>query len=624
MGQERSGILKTDSGDVSLSINIPAFSLAQLIGNGNNKAENLSSISPGTAPAHALSPVPASVPPTSASENNNLQIDLGKLLAAGKSFTIKSSETNTINSDGNTEIKNKEIHINTDTSNFKSPITSQYEQPGALPLAFTNGSTDKSVPLATEIKPDAPFPLNAVSLSEQKNNPLIAGLEKQKTNPIAAAVPQEVKPNPVPANQIALVPISLPANLINILRNAMNSSGLERSEKNAFDIASFTPVSQMKSSGNDSNNHTAEFLKNDSPNINQTVGKTEPANSTTSSLSGKDSTAGNSSLVKDAKISNTSSGTDKLIQSGNEDLNSSSKVISPQNFLSMQQLVLPCKRSDIPCVFGKVITEGNSIPPLKDGLDTEKKTVSISPSLLIKKLIEHHVADKSTPDPVVNAAPLTLPLNGQVSQGLQIGSQENNQGNFDLNQIIKALTGAIKPFNKNDSSSAETKQTILQAIGADTTKDLGNLVKSNINGDLSKTTNALNCSNLQKRGVRLTLKCSEGKHKGGMLSLTPQELVQRIINSKNKNEVNRKTIPGANVINTPNGFQLNFDLIAKDQIPYDQTEKSSNPSGRQQHVDIFNTPKGMVVKPKSSIQLLTPQFVPALDKDNIELRKTDE
>ncbi|XP_002165887.3 uncharacterized protein LOC100206770 [Hydra vulgaris] len=620
LGQERSGILKTDSGDVSLSINIPAFSLAQLMG--NNKVQNSTTVdSASSSPSRTVS-------------ENNLQLDLSKLLASGKSFSIKSSETNTINSEGNTEIKNKEININSESASFKAP--SKVE----LPLqAFNNASVDKTVPLAAadktvpiaaldktapmagidktvplaaEIKPDAPFPLTATSLTEEKNNPIIAGLEKQKTNPIAAAFPQEVKPNPVPENQIALVPISLPSNLLNILRNALNSSGLERSEKN---IASFSD-SQLKSSNNSSTNHTTELTNN-----NQTSAKNDPLNST-ATLPGKNSEAVNSTLVKDVKGNNTLIGVDKLIQPGNEDLNNSSKV-SPQNFMSMQQLVLPCKRSDIPCVFGKIVTEGNSIPSFKEGLDAEKKTVSISPSLLIKKLIEHHVADKSTPDPVVNAVPLSLPL-GQTSQGLTLGSQENNQGNFDLNQIIKALTGAIKPLNKNDTSPADTKQTILQA-SAEAPK-----VTIKSNEDLSKITNAVNCSNIQKRGVRLTIKCNEGKHKGGMLSLTPQEIVQRLINSKNKNELNKKTIPGANVINTPNGFQLNFDLIAKDQIPYDLTEKPSNPSarhltsGRQQHVDVFNTAKGMVVKPKSSIQLLTPQFVPALDKDNIELRKSDK
>ena len=70
----------------------------------------------------------------------------------------------------------------------------------------------------------------------------------------------------------------------------------------------------------------------------------------------------------------------------------------------------------------------------------------------------------------------------------------------------------------------------------------------------------------------------------------------------------KKTLPSAHVVKTANGFQLNFDLNTKDKIPADFSIKMTNPQGRQQHVDVLNTPKGMVVKPKSSLQLLTPLF----------------
>lgn len=101
------------------------------------------------------------------------------------------------------------------------------------------------------------------------------------------------------------------------------------------------------------------------------------------------------------------------------------------------------------------------------------------------------------------------------------------------------------------------------------------------------------------------------------ISVSPGELIQHVLMKKVKHMV-QKTLPQADVEKTNTGFTVNFDLNPKDEIPsrvQDVTGKT-----RQQHVNVFIAPKGVVVKPKASEQLMKPSFVPVQNKDNLELR----
>jgi len=287
------------------------------------------------------------------------------------------------------------------------------------------------------------------------------------------------------------------------------------------------------------------------------------------------------------------------------------------------QFVEGCKKDGRRCMKGKVVTEGNSFPMKRPAVDEARQTVSVSPSLLIQKLIEHHVADKSTPDPVVNIQPDDLKKNTTSSSPSSDGSTaeadntKNSASAFDIGKIIKALTGTVsKPLASgeltNETTSTDKKHNL------ETSKSIKEQTKYDKTSFLESLKN---CSDVMKRKVSLTFNCNNPIiHKGGSLSISPSELVQRLLDTKVKTEVNKKTIPSARVVKTPNGFQLNFDLNTKDNIPQDLKNK---PIGRQQHVDVYNTPKGMVVKPKSSMQLLTPQFVPVQNDDHLELGKQE-
>ena len=100
------------------------------------------------------------------------------------------------------------------------------------------------------------------------------------------------------------------------------------------------------------------------------------------------------------------------------------------------------------------------------------------------------------------------------------------------------------------------------------------------------------------------------------VSVTPGELVQHLLLKKVKSLV-QKSIPQARVEKSPSGFTVNLDLNPKDKIP-SKTIISTNT--RQQHVNVYIAPKQVVVKPKSSEQLMKPSFVPISNKDNLELR----
>lgn len=261
----------------------------------------------------------------------------------------------------------------------------------------------------------------------------------------------------------------------------------------------------------------------------------------------------------------------------------------------------------------KIVTEGNSIPD-DSKPSTSKNTISISPAVLIQKLIEHKVAEKSTPDPVVNAIP-DNPNKEHIKTRTKdegpatpIADAKQESATLDMTKLISALTGG---------AAAENLAADAKALPSTDKKD-------GAAGDAPKSSSitATNCTTTTKRGFSINFDCPDGeKHKGGTLSITPSELLQKLLGGPKRSDINKNSLTQARVIKTDNGIQLSFDLNGKDKIPPDFSIKMTNPQGRQQHVDVLNTPKGMVVKPKSSLQLLTPLFVPVQNKDVVELGK---
>lgn len=779
-GQERSGILKTNSGDVSLSINIPSVSLNDLIGKKNSEVNrdegDIMKLHNITAPAKdnlttAMTAPEGNLKQKTVEEKlkslSTSPLDLAKLISSGGPLSIKSSETTATNKEGATEINQKEIDINAMGENSKTnnspkePTKMTQDGINNTALALlqqvlagkfnitessnsvkSNKEPEKkpvvpqiNVPVAANLKPENEFPLSAVPQQVAKENPKAAGIKYEPLNPTAAAVSEEPKPNPVPPNQIALLPVALPQSLLVALKKAFNSTNKTNAagNENNIDLTSLqglinasssekkegeveqkisqatsaapqkseSELATMNESAADLNNaqgllnHLSTENLPSQPAIqnvpaqpaiqnvptqpiaqnipkqpvaqvvpNQVTGQNianqhvvdtnvnQPINQNTENqaISQTVTPVENAANVVTDTIQNDSSpniydhynnyyqnyyapynqtnGSNMYNTTPVSQAVTNSFLPVDRNPFFTTQMVRGCKKDGSPCMQSKIISEGNSFPTAKTGIDESRQTVSVSPSLLIQKLIEHHVADKSTPDPVVNAIPDSPKKDVPQKSPLPAPVEPDNKSaptEYDIGKIIKALTGTVaKNLVPAENQNQNQNQSPITANRENANLDIKPTIVENkpeSNADFIESLK--NCSDLMKRGVSLNFNCNNPRstHKGGTLSISPTELVQRLLESKVKTEVSsRKTLPSAHVVKTPNGFQLNFDLNPKNKAQDEIAKKMSNSVDvRQQHVNVYNTPKGMVVKPKSSLQLLTPQFVPIQNKDNLEL-----
>lgn len=599
-GQGRSGILKTDSGEVQLSINIPNNALNELLGKSEVSKEN------------SLKPLRDSKtisPNDKVSQNDkdgSKSIDLVALLTSGSPVSIKSIETNTMADNGNKGKSVKEIAINTTGTkpgNYQIPnaeLNSADKEKetfiqslvSALRVGILNTTqytedTHKETPVAAMGHHLATQPPQATITHSVKENPRTAGISPESQNPTTAGLPQALKSNYVPSSQIALLPISIPNTLLSQFQNTLKTNTTVNNM--TINLASFLTNATTVPTGESKN-----LLKSETQNsttVNNTIGAT-----------GNEKALNDLQLIDnfERKVNSTALSSD-LIPNGEKKLSS----------FTSKQTITPCKRSGS-CYNSKVVTESDAFP-LSNSNETNQSTISISPSLLIQKLIEHNEAEKSTPDPVVNLIPGTSDL----KQNKVVEEKETLAKAIDVNQLIKALTNVAGSKTANQSIiSTKTDKNVLY------TSNIKNEEKGKASAQEPFNTiehaNTTNCT--EKRKISLNFHCPD-YHKGGTLSISSAELLQRLLGPKENINVDKKTLPSTQVVKTENGFQLNFPLNTKDKIPADFSVKMTNPRGRQQHVDVLNTPKGMVVKPLKSLQLLTPLFVPVQNKDIVELRK---
>ena len=300
------------------------------------------------------------------------------------------------------------------------------------------------------------------------------------------------------------------------------------------------------------------------------------------------------------------------------------------------QTIESCKRfneNDPNCLYGKTITESNGVPlqSKQPGsvLDESKQTISISPSSLMQKLMERKKAEESTPDAVVNNVESVLKPGKTVGNEpntatrSQDTSKELTSNDLDPNTLLTLLSAAL------GKSSTKTIPSSKRDGSNDVTTPI-EMVPRTSHLEQNNTWNfAGNCSKLFKRGLTINFDCnnllSNKTHfslKGQSPELSTVDFVHKLLET---DDLARHSVPAARVQKTANGFQVNFDLHVKDQIPtqVSGTLKTLS-SGRQQHVNIFNTPEGVFMKPKSSVQLLRPSFVPVKQShDNMELRKVE-
>ena len=269
------------------------------------------------------------------------------------------------------------------------------------------------------------------------------------------------------------------------------------------------------------------------------------------------------------------------------------------------KLVETCVRSsdDPKCMHGKIVNEGGYVPKRKNGVDDSKQTISISPSTLVQKLMEHKQAEDSTPAAVENSP--------QPPEGNPVKNIEQKGSSPDHDRLISLLQNALS------SKAITTRQDV--AINHNSNKTMCNkLMKRQINKLLTK------------RGFLIKYNCngmlSNYTHVGltGKSPVSTSDLLKSLIK---ENPEPSRSLPPTHLQKTSNGFQVDFDLHVKDQIPKEVVSGTLKTlaNGRQQHINLYQTPNGVAMKPKSSVQLLKPQFVPvAQNRDNIELGKTEK
>eukprot|EP00794_Sanderia_malayensis_P011083 gene11083-12251_t len=254
----------------------------------------------------------------------------------------------------------------------------------------------------------------------------------------------------------------------------------------------------------------------------------------------------------------------------------------------------------------------NSNPTAANLTDVNKSNSSSNSSMevaknsnaagpLANKTSENGIATNQTAAPSNN---VTVPVNNNTAT--------------PVNQTL-AWQSAVLEKGENATTSS-INQTV---AGNNTNHEANNATVNNIINDGS------NAVIRNKSPCRRDSVGSKSKDCGPLpdnpvntVSISPAELIQHVLMSKVKNVV-QKALPQANVQKTNSGFTVNFDLNPKDEIPSglpSTMTTAANSKTRQQHVSVFIAPKGVVVKPKSSDQLMKPSFVPIQNQDNIELR----
>ena len=229
---------------------------------------------------------------------------------------------------------------------------------------------------------------------------------------------------------------------------------------------------------------------------------------------------------------------------------------------------------------------------------------------------------------------LNFKNNGTVAESNQldagIAKQQNETANSTNSANMAASNTTTQPGLNVTSMKNETSKPINESLDwqAETLKNnlsvgVGNSTNSTANGpenstvvsEIASTRHNAPCRR-DSTSTEENVSCNNDLME--TVSISPGKLIQHVLMKKVKNLV-EKTLPQANVEKTNNGFTVNFDLNPKDEIPV-RLSKSQTTKTRQQHVNVFIAPKGVVVKPKSSEQLMKPSFVPVQNKDILELR----
>lgn len=247
--------LKSNTGDVSLSINIPSLALSDILG-GKKTTETRQKIKANNETTSANSEEKDDAKAESSSKGSK-SLDLAKLLSSGTPVSIKSTETSTMGEKGNTEKSVKEIAIDTMGSGETKSNNKQGAQEGqqfddktmqklvsALkPALFNTNTNANSNTNATSSNQNAEE-VNAPSsgLTEGKTSKAVEapkdGKELKTKDKASASETSNAAGESKPAsegakaskqssgsnqgNQIALVPVSLPSSVLSQLQSALN------------------------------------------------------------------------------------------------------------------------------------------------------------------------------------------------------------------------------------------------------------------------------------------------------------------------------------------------------------------------------------------------------------------
>ena len=454
---------------------------------------------------------------------------------------------------------------------------------------------------------NATSPINSSpsSLSQQPTNQQVTEKTPSVTSTPTASDVQQGNPDTNIIDQASKLSKD---DLLGVLKEALAN----KQNANGVNTASNVPTNQ-----------SFDYLNLPKPGTEASITKPEQQSVAESSNNHEPLSPATSQLLQQ-KLSNEdiTSGLKKLLGMNDNKINTTTLSEDGSKFT---KLVETCVRSsdDPKCMHGKITSESGYVPKSKNGIDESKNTISISPSALMQKLMERKTAEDSTPDAVSNQVQSmgTTDPNHPTNQQLQSPQISNSylKPSLDPKTLMSLLQNAVASQRK--SNTATTRQDVTNS--------------SSITNNNTTTTTKTMCNNkLRKRGFSISYDCNNAlsnyTHVGltGATPVSTSDLLKSLLKNSGGESSGSRSLPASHLQKTTNGFQVDFDLHVKDQIPNNKVVSGTLKTlanGRQQHINLYNTPNGVVMKPKSSVQLLKPQFVPvAQDRDNIELRKSQK
>jgi len=404
--------LKSNTGDVSLSINIPSLALSDILGGRKTNSQTRENIKASNETANVEEK-------EDKSDKGSKSLDLAKLLSSGKPVSIKSTETSTMGEKGNTEKSVKEIAIDTlgdaeAKSNTKDKEMQFDEKtiskmiPALKQALFNSNSNSSSIgnQNVEEVKSNPSSGLLGDKMSKATESPKdikelkgkdkgadeskeLKGKEKGAEVSAAEAKPassegsRPSKQNSI-TNQIALVPVSLPSSVLSQLQSAIsggagggNEGNMSANSGNSSATNIFPGLASLLGTANNNNNN------NDNATADKEMASEKKNETNGASIAGVFNET-TSSMTNNSNAENGGQEGAK-INKKNDDRDSGGKSVASQSEGSSNQSKPMKKDTPVLVVIPQITNTVRDLTETKSGFFSKKSTSSRVRSGLHKK-----------------------------------------------------------------------------------------------------------------------------------------------------------------------------------------------------------------------------------------------